>query len=91
VLRCAILLVGGADRAHFQDLLACREVIRMKRREFVTLVGGTAMAWPLAAHGQQPERMRRIGVLLPAAVEDLEFQAGVAYRFRAIQERATEI
>jgi putative tryptophan/tyrosine transport system substrate-binding protein len=48
----------------------------VKRREFITLFGGAA-AWPVAARAQQRERMRRIGVLLPAAADDGDFQAWV--------------
>ena len=50
----------------------------MRRREFITLLGGGAVYWPLAAHAQQPERVRRIGVLMAHAESDPEFQAYIA-------------
>jgi putative ABC transport system substrate-binding protein len=49
----------------------------MRRREFIRLFGGAAIAWPLTGRAQQPERMRRIGVLLPAAADNTDFQVWI--------------
>src|SRR5262245_14127880 len=57
----------------------------MRRREFITLVGGAAMVWPLAVRAQQGDRMRRIGVLLPATADDPRFQTFVGAFLQEMQ------
>jgi putative ABC transport system substrate-binding protein len=56
----------------------------MQRREFITLLGGVVFAWPLAAQAQRPEQMRRVGMLLPATADDVDFQARVAAFHKAL-------
>ena len=58
----------------------------MRRREFITLLSGVATAWPLMARAQQPERIRRIGVLLPGTSDDAEYQARQAAFLQALQQ-----
>jgi putative ABC transport system substrate-binding protein len=57
----------------------------MRRRTFLGLLGG-ATAWPLAAHAQQPEPMRRIGILMPLVVDDVEAKARVTAFLQGLQE-----
>ncbi len=58
----------------------------MRRREFITLLGGAAIAWPLAARAQQPDRVRRIGILMYLASDDADAQSRNAAFLEGLQE-----
>src|SRR5262245_2566699 len=57
-----------------------------RRRAFITLLGGTAAAWPLVVRAQQGDRMRRIGVLMSLAADDSETQARHAAFLQGLQQ-----
>jgi ABC-type uncharacterized transport system substrate-binding protein len=61
-------------------------MFELKRRQFISLLGGAAAAWPLAARAQQPERLRRIGVLMNRAADNPEGQDRLAAFHQGLQE-----
>jgi putative ABC transport system substrate-binding protein len=59
---------------------------KFKRREFITLLRGAAVAWPVVVGAQQPARMRRIGVLMTTSADDPEGQSRIAAFHQGLQQ-----
>jgi putative tryptophan/tyrosine transport system substrate-binding protein len=80
--------VGGKLRMRRTDCEGGALVSGIRRRDFVILLGGgAAAAWPLTAHPQQPDGMRRIGILLALAEDDLETKARLAAFRQGLEKR----
>jgi putative ABC transport system substrate-binding protein len=60
----------------------------MRRRDFITVIAGLGAVWPLTltARAQQPQRMRRIGVIIPGTADDAEYQARMAAFLQELQQ-----
>jgi putative tryptophan/tyrosine transport system substrate-binding protein len=82
---CHQIIVQGRRLAEADLMLR-----QSNRRTFITALGG-AVAWPLVARAQQPERVRHIGVLVPAASDDVEFQAWVGAFLQGLQQSGWSI
>jgi putative ABC transport system substrate-binding protein len=62
-------------------------MLDVRRRQFITLLGGAAAAWPLAARAQEADRIRQIGVLVALAEDDPEIKARLAAFRQGLEKR----